>query len=125
MKTKILLLLTFVLTLMGCSKTVDIQLAPEVTVFLSAANDQKVQLTQADKAHVELSKWLAKNQDGWYATSGRYPDGVYIVSGSLGIQVTELKVVIYSNIKTEPQAIYVQEIDRDELKEIKSLNKKL
>ena len=123
MKTKILLTLTLILTLMGCSKTVDIQLEPEVTAFLSPASESKVKLTQADEAYKELSSWLDKNNDGWLATSGRYPDGVYIVSGNYGIQVIEFKVVIYSNIKTDPQAIYAQEIDRTELKIIKSLKK--
>lgn len=123
MKIKILLTLTLVLTLMACSKTVDIKLEPEVTAFLSSASESKVKLTQADEAYKELSNWLVKNNDGWLATSGRYPDGVYIVSGNYGIQVIEFKVVIYSNIKTDPQAIYAQEINRTELKAIKSLNK--
>lgn len=107
--------------LMGCSKFVEMSLAPEVTVFISGANEKSFKLSDQDEAHKALSYWLATHQDGWYSTSGKFPGGVYLVSGTEGIQVTENKVVIYTNVNSDPQATHVYEIDKNDLKIVKQL----
>jgi hypothetical protein len=113
MKRVILLLL--VMVLFGCSKSLDIRLEPEVHMVLSKDTKQKIRITEKDEAYVILNEWLLDHKTGWYATSGRYPGGVYVKSGDYGIQVTELKVVIYSTISNEPKAIYIQDIKKGEL----------
>lgn len=121
MKKNLLLILLLSFTLIACSKAVNIELSPQVTVFISEGSDKKIQLTKADLAYSTLNNWLKNNQEGWYSTSGKYSGGVYLVSGERGIQVTELKVIIYTNVADSPQAIYVKEITRDELAELKKL----
>jgi len=118
-----LVLILSVLVLTGCSKVVDIQLAPEVKVLFSKERDKTLQLTQNDPAYQELNKWLSEHQSGWYPTSGKYPGGVYIVSGDKGIQVTERRVVIYSTENKKTEAIFVQEINNNELLTIKNVGK--
>ncbi|KGJ87999.1 hypothetical protein [Thalassotalea sp. ND16A] len=112
------IILLLVMGLFGCSKSLDIQLEPEVHMFLSNDTKQKIPITQKDEVYVVLNEWLHENKDGWYATSGRYPGGVYVKSGNYGIQVTESKVVIYSTVTNDPKAIYIQEINKGELSAI-------
>lgn len=121
MKKNLLLILLLSFMLIACSKAVNIELSPQVTVFISEGSDETVQLTKADPAYSALNDWLKNNQEGWYSTSGKYSGGVYLVSGERGIQVTELKVIIYTNVADRPQAIYVKEITREELADLKKL----
>ncbi|RDH84778.1 MAG: hypothetical protein DIZ80_04750 [endosymbiont of Galathealinum brachiosum] len=116
----ILLLIAF---LMSCSNSLDIQLEPEVSMFLSNDAEQKIRLTQKDEAYVVLNEWLHENSSDWFVTSGSYPGGVYVQSGSDGIQVTETQVVIYSTSSNEPRAIFIQDIGKDELSKIKDFGK--
>jgi len=116
-------ILLLVMVLMSCSKSVDIQLETQVHVFLSDNTEQKILLTQKDEVYVTLNTWLDENKDGWYATSGRYPGGVYIKSGNYGIQVTESKVIIYSTSGNKPKAIYIQDIEKGELNEVINFSK--
>jgi len=120
---KKIIILLFVMGLMSCSKPFDIQLEPEVYVFLSNDSERRIGLTQENEEYVILNKWLIDNSAGWYSTSGRYPGGVYVKSGKYGIQVTELKVIIYSTIGNEPQAIYIQDIEKGELSRIVNFGK--
>lgn len=123
MKKYILVLSILLLVLTGCSKLVDVQLDPEVTVFLSNGAEQKIQLTAKDAEYVMLKEWLEQHKADWLSTSGRYSGGVYLTSGNYGIQVTDSKVVLYSSIKDNPTAIYAQEIERSDLKALKQLKK--
>lgn len=116
-----IIVLVLALALMSCSKLFAIQLEPEVEVFFSNDTEQRRHLTKKDEAYVVLNEWLHKNKDNWYATSGRYPGGVYIKSGIYGIQVTELKVIIYTTTGEKPEAIYIQEIEKGELSKIRNL----
>jgi hypothetical protein len=120
---KQIVIILFVMFLVSCSKSLDIQLAPEAHVFLSSDGERKILLTQKDEIYGILNKWLRENNRGWYATSGRYPGGVYIKSGDHGIQITEHKVVIYTTKSSKPKAIYVQEIEKRELSKIVNFGK--
>ena len=113
-----IIVLLLAMVLMSCSKVVDIQLEPEVEVFFSNDSELRIRLTTNDEVYVVLNEWLHKNRTGWYATSGRYPGGVYIKSGIYGIQVTESKVVIYSTTSKKPKAMYIQDIQKGELSKI-------
>ena len=112
-----------VLVLVGCSETLDIQLEPELTIFLSNDSDARIRLTQADKEHAVLKEWLHEHRSGWHPTSGRYPGGVYLKSGNYGIQITDTHVVLYSTTSHEPKAMYIQKIDKNELNGIRSLGR--
>lgn len=109
--------------LVGCSKSVDVILDDEVTVFSSSNSEQKLQLTAKDAEYILLKSWLEKNRASWLSTSGRYAGGIYLTSGKYGIQVTRSKVILYSNITDKPTAIYAQEIERSDLKILKDLGK--
>ena len=111
------------LVLVGCSQSLDIELEPEVDVFLSSNADQQLRLTSGDKEYNILNEWLDAHKSGWYQTSGRYPGGVYVKSGKYGIQVTETNVVLYSTTPPEPKAIFIQSIGKGELSEIRGLGK--
>ncbi len=108
-----------VVALAGCSKAIQVQLQPEVLAYQSDDKTNPFTLSKNDKAYVALSQWLAENQSGWYSTSGKYPGGIYIVSGEDGIQVTEGRVILYRIKNGTPSAIYVQEINRSDLKVVK------
>jgi len=123
MSKYILVLSTLLLVLTGCSKSIDVQLDAEVMVFLSNAAQKKIPLTAKDAEYVLLKEWLAQHKAGWLSTSGRYSGGVYLTSGEYGIQVTDSKVVLYTSITDNPTAIYAQEIERSDLKELKNLEK--
>jgi|TARA_B110000211_G_C14093395_1_gene561003 hypothetical protein len=123
MKNYLLVLSTLLLLIMGCSKSIDVQLDPELTVFVSAGSDKTIQLTKQDAAYKMLSEWLRENKAGWLPTSGRYAGGIYLTSGSYGIQVIDTKVVLYSSITDNPSAIYAQEIERSDLRALKDLAK--
>ena len=110
-----------VLVLVSCSESLDIQLEPEVDVFLSSDSEQRIRLTAKDKEYAVLNEWLREHGSDWYPTSGRYPGGVYVKSGNYGIQITEIHVVLYSTAHPEPRSIYVQNIDRGELSGIKNI----
>lgn len=122
MKKNILVLSILLLMLMGCSKLVNVQLDPEVTVFLSNGG-QQIKLTATDPEYIMLQEWLEQNKAGWLSTSGLYPGGIYLTSDNYGIQVTDSKVVLYTSITDKPRAIYAQEIARSDLKELKNLKK--
>ncbi|MDX2367646.1 MAG: hypothetical protein QNK36_04470, partial [Colwellia sp.] len=62
MKKYILVLSTLLLVLMGCSKSVDVQLDAEVTVFLSNGGEQRIQLTAKDAEYIMLKEWLEQNK---------------------------------------------------------------
>ncbi|MCW9023214.1 MAG: hypothetical protein OQK73_00900 [Gammaproteobacteria bacterium] len=111
------------LVLVSCSQSLDIQLEPEVTVYLSHHSAQGIPLTAKDKAYTVLNEWLREHSSDWYSTSGRYPGGVYISSGNYGIQITKTNVVIYSTTTSEPKARYIQQISKGELTEIKNFGK--
>lgn len=123
MKKHILILSTLLLLLMGCSKSVDVQLDAKVTVFLSNGSEQQIHLTDNDAEYIMLKEWLEQNKANWLSASGRYPGGIYLTSGSYGIQVTDSKVVLYSSITEKPTAIYAQEIERSDLKALKDLGR--
>ena len=109
------IILFFMIGLYGCSKSLDIQLAPEAQMYFFHDANQKITITEQDEVYVALKKWLAENKSGWFAASGSYAGGVYVKSGNYGIQVTQTKVIIYSTESKEPKAIYAQGIDRGEL----------
>jgi len=110
-----------VLLLVGCSKSLDIKLDPDVSVFLSSDSEQKIHLTIEDKEYVALNEWLNEHSSSWQPTSGVYDGGVYLTSGIYGIQITEKQVIIYSSIHNDPQAIYIQQLAKDELRDIKNI----
>ena len=112
-----------VLLLVSCSNSVDIQLEPEVDVFLSNDSEKKIRLTPKDKEYGVLNEWLREHRSDWYVTSGRYPGGVFIKSGRYGIQITEVHVVLYSTAHPKPEAIYIQQIAKDELTGIQNIGK--
>lgn len=118
-----IIILLLAVVLVSCSKSLDIQLEPEVSVFLSNSTEQRIRLTQKDEAYVVLNEWLHENRSDWFVTSGRYPGGVYVKSGNYGIQVTETHVVIYSTTSNEPKAIFIQDIEKDELSRLRDFGK--
>ena len=118
--SKILVILS-VLILVSCSESLDIQLEPEVNVYLSGDRERKIRLTPQNKEYASLNEWLREHRSGWLPTSGRFPGGVYIKSGVHGIQVTETHVILYSTTYPEPRAIYIQKIGAGKLSEIKKL----
>lgn len=113
------ILLLAVALLTGCSKAIQVQLQPEVLAYQSDDKANPFTLTKNDEAYTVLNQWLAENPSGWYSTSGKFPGGIYIVSGEDGIQVTEGRVVLYSIKNGTPSAIYVQEINRSDLMAVK------
>ena len=117
------IILLLVMFIVSCSKSLDIQLEPEVSMFLNNDTEQRIRLTQKDEAYVVLNEWLHENRSDWHATSGRYPGGVYIKSGNYGIQVTESHVVIYSTANNETKAIYIQAVEKGELSIISNFGK--
>lgn len=123
MKKYILVPLTLLLFLVGCSKPVDVLLDDEITVLSSSNSEKKVQLTAKDAEYILLKEWLIQHRGSWLSTSGRYPGGVYLTSGEYGIQVTDSKVILYTNIADNPTAIYAQEIERSDLKILKDLGR--
>jgi len=118
-------LVFLMLLLVSCSKSLDIQLDPYVNVFLSKDSGKNIRLTPKDKEYVALNKWLSKHNSSWQPTSGRYRGGVYLTSGSYGIQITETHVVLYSDIYNEPKAVYIQKVGKDKLSGIRNVGKKL
>jgi len=112
-----------VLILAGCSKALDIELDPEVDIYLSSDSERKLRLTSKDETYVDLNMWLREHRSSWHSTSGRYPGGVYLKSGSYGIQITDSHVVLYSTTSSQPKAIYIQKMDKGELSGIRSLGK--
>jgi len=115
---KKIIVLLLVISLFGCSKSIDIRLEPEVQMVFSKDNPRQIHITKKDDIYVLLDTWLLENKTGWYATSGRYPGGVYIKSGDNGIQITESQVVIYSTKQNGPIALYIQDIEKGQLNEI-------
>lgn len=118
-----IIILLLVMVIVSCSSSLDIQLEPEVSLFLNNDTKQRIRLTQKDEVYVILNEWLHENRSNWYVTSGRYPGGVYVKSGNYGIQVTETQVVIYSTTSNEPKAIYIQGIKKSELSRISNFGK--
>jgi len=122
-KYRLLIMLLLLLTLMACTKTVEVPLDAEVTVFFSDGSKTKLILTEQNAEYMLLKKWLAQHKEKWLATSGRYSGGIYLTSGNYGIQITDSKVILYSSITDKPTAIYAQEIERSELKALKNMGK--
>jgi len=120
---QVLLVVLSALLLVSCSKPFEIQLDPEVTVFISDESKQNVQLTAENQEYVNLNNWLRENNDSWQITSGQYDEGVYLTSGDYGIQVTDSHVIIYTDIKRKPKALYIQRVGRDELLGLKQMAK--
>lgn len=120
---QVLLVVLSALLLVSCSKPFEIQLDPEVTVFISDESKQNVQLTAENQEYVNLNNWLRENNDSWQTTSGQYDEGVYLTSGDYGIQITDSHVIIYTDIKRKPQALYIQRVGRDELLGLKQMAK--
>lgn len=118
-----IIILLLVVVIVSCSETLDIQLEPEVNLFLNNNTEQRIRLTNKDEVYVVLNEWLHENRSDWYVTSGRYPGGVYVKSGNYGIQVTKAHVVIYSTVSNEPKAIYIQGIEKGELSRIRNYGK--
>ena len=112
------IILFLVIIFYGCSKSLDIQLEPEVSVYLSKESKKSFRITQKNEAYTKLNQWLVNNKANWYATSGRYPGGVYVKSGNFGIQITKTKVIIYSTANKDIKAIYAQELKSGELNSI-------
>ncbi len=123
MKKYTLVLSALLMLLVACTQSVNVKLDPEVTVFLSDASDKTMRLSEQNSEYVLLKEWLVTHKDNWLTTSGKYSGGVYLTSGEFGIQVTDSKVVLYTDITTTPTAIYAQEIERSELKSLKMLGK--
>ena len=105
----------------GCSQSVNLQLAPQVNAYVHSNSQQAIPLTINDSTYKELNDWLSRNQQDWLTTSGRYPGGVYIKSNNHGIQVTPLKVIIYSSSAAETKALYIKHIGPEDLKLTKKL----
>ena len=118
--SKVLTVLAMLLVA-SCSSSLDVQLDPEVNAYISQEDGKKIRLTANDKAYAALSQWLDEHRSGWYSTSGRYPGGVYIKSADYGIQVTETHVILYSTTSSEPRALYIQQADPNELREVRAL----
>ena len=118
---KVSMIILSMIVLSGCSKPVSIQLEPKLTLFISSDKETPIHLTAQDEAYIALDNWLKENSDNWYSTSGKYPGGVYIVSGNDGIQVTQRRVILYTITEGKPVAKYVQEIDQTELKILKNI----
>ena len=119
---KIFIILS-VLVLVSCSKSLDIQLEPEVTVYLSDDSKQEIRLTSKDKEYTNLNEWLREHSSGWHTTSGRYPGGVYVKSGIYGIQITKAYVVLYSTTSPGSRAIYIQNLGKGKLSGIRNIGK--
>ena len=120
--SRILVLLS-ALFMVSCSNSVDIQLQPEVDLFLSSDTEQKIRLTPQDSEYSILNEWLKSNSSNWYVTSGHYRGGVYIKTGDYGIQVTKTHVILYSATGSQPKAIYIQDIEKGELSPILNMGK--
>tara|TARA_R110002167_G_scaffold120730_1_gene298724 strand:+ start:46 stop:411 length:366 start_codon:yes stop_codon:yes gene_type:complete len=118
-----ILLVISIIFLVSCSKSLSIQLDPEVSVFLSNDRTQSLLLTPKDKEYVTLNEWLRTHSSGWHPTSGRYPGGVYLISGNYGIQIIRNHVIIYSTTSAEPKAIYIQKVGGGELSGIMNIGK--
>lgn len=107
--------------LTSCTESYQVQLESEVKVYLSDNSEKVIILTKKDKEYINLNQWLVENQSNWYSTSGRYPGGVYVKSGSHGIQVTKLQVVLYSTEGKEPVAIKIQNLKKGDLTDLRNL----
>ena len=116
--TSVVITLLLAFSLVGCGKTVDIKLTPEVVMVPSQENKQRITITAQDEAYTMLSQWLNEHKSGWFTASGRFQGGVYFKSGEHGIQVTKTKVIIYSTKGSKPQALYAQEIKKGELNKL-------
>ena len=117
----LIILLAF--AVVSCTKAIDIPLPPEIVVHFSEDDSRQVRLSANDKAYIELRTWLSEHQSDWYTTSGKYPDGIYLKTGDYGIQIRETKLVLYSTQYEKPRAMYIQNIEPDELLEMKKLGK--
>lgn len=105
----------------GCSETIDVQLEPTVDAYLVTDSKQAIRLVETDAAHIQLNTWLKENRTNWHVTSGRYPGGVYLKSGTDGIQVTGMNVVVYSTKGPEPEAKYIRHVGKLELSEVRAI----
>lgn len=117
------LFLCSVLFMVGCTSAVEVQLEPELTVFLTNDQNNTVSLSNTDEAYQELQSWLRENRDDWYITTGSFAGGVYVQTGEQGIQVTRSQVVFYSKVGDSISATHVQAISGGELRSVKTLTK--
>ena len=115
------LIIFLAFAVVSCTKAIDVPLASEVVVHFSKNDSRQIQLSTSDKAYIELRTWLSEHQSDWYTTSGKYPGGIYLKTGDYGIQVKETQVVLYSTQYEKPRAMYIQNIEADELLEMKKL----
>ena len=111
------------LLLVSCTKSLDIQLEPQVDVYFSDDSERKIRLTQKNNEYGALNEWLSENNSNWLPTSGHYPGGVYVKSGEYGIQITKTDVILYSTTSYTPKAIYIQRIDKGSLSGIRNIEK--
>jgi len=111
------------IVLAGCSQSVNIQLAPEVSVFHSSDPKHEIRLAADHPAYQEFNAWLTDNPDGWYGVSGRFQGGVFIQTGVQGIQVLNTEVVLYAKQQGGLSATHVHEIGPGELNNIKQLHR--
>lgn len=115
------LFIIFSFLLVACTQTVELQLESEVDVYVNNEDEKGINLTSDDDEYIELNQWLIDNQSEWYSTSGRYPGGIYIKSGSYGIQVTKTQVVLYSTTGPELNAINIQNLNKGELVKLRKM----
>lgn len=125
MKKILVVLSLLVLSITGCSKSVDVQLASEVKVYFSEERDKTMKLNDSDDEYQLLQNWLNENKEGWYKTSGKYRGGIYMKSGDQGLQVTTNRVVLYAIHHGEPNAVFVQNIEKQDLRAFKQLAEKV
>lgn len=109
--------------LVSCSKSLNIQLDPEVNVLLSNDSKRSIHLTPKDKEYISLNEWLRVNSSSWHPTSGQYLGGVYLTSDNYGIQITKDHVVIYIIDSPKPKAMYIQKIVKGELLDVINIGK--
>lgn len=120
-QSAILFILASVMMMVGCSKAVDIQLADTLSAYVISDSKTPIHLEKTDAAYIQLNDWLAENRTGWHNTAGRFPGGVYLLSGDTGIQVTGMNVVVYSTRGPEPEAQYIRHVGKLELSDVRAL----
>ena len=51
------------LVLMGCSKSVEIELSPQVIVYFSKDSDKNITLTVKDAEYKQLQQWFNEHKE--------------------------------------------------------------
>lgn len=117
------LLVMAVLALVACTQTLDLQLAPEVTVYLSDDRENPITLTPESSEYVLFNTWLREHQSDWHPTKGRFRGGIFIKSGKDGIQVTKSEVILYASRGGKMEATHAAQIGPNELMPLKEIGK--